>query len=83
MGFVWIAKWSYVNGIPVEHSGALLVSRNPDGVVPNSVIISVCVPASPNMGSLKSTAYYHPQTKFAKVMFLHVLSVILFTGGVP
>ena len=25
--------------------------------------------------------YYRPQTKFAKVMFLH-LSVILFTGGV-
>ena len=26
--------------------------------------------------------YYRPQTKFAKVMFLH-LSVILFTGGAP
>ena len=24
--------------------------------------------------------YYHPQTKFAKVMFIH-LSIILFTGG--
>ena len=28
-----------------------------------------------------SSAHYRPQTKFAKVMFLH-LSVILFTGGV-
>ena len=29
----------------------------------------------------QASVYYHPQTKFAKVMFLY-LFVILFTGGV-
>ena len=36
----------------------------------------------PKFEKLPFVVYYRPQTKFAKVMFLH-LSVILFTGGVP
>ena len=36
---------------------------------------------SPDLMVILTCLYYRPQTKFAKVMFLH-LSVILFTGGV-